>query len=127
MWQPEMIEIGDRVRLIINIGSVSRDRVPGGTKWRNTSDVADPSSPPGQESGQTEGLPAKDTNLEKIRRPKFCEEQEPKNVKGILTEPSSIGSDVVKVRPMAFQLGVEFLMKESDALQIKLGWSRKTF
>src|SRR5438105_4248845 len=114
MRQLEMIEIRERICVIIQILSIEWRGVANRNKGRNAIGLAGKALQLRAERHQANGLAAKHANFEEICRLELLKEQIPHHMERIFPK-----STLIKIRAVCFELLGQTLMKIAQALKIK--------
>lgn len=112
----EVSEITQSIFVIIDVLLIAGNRIADRGKGRDAADLAGKAVKARQEGGETEGLAAKNADLEKIARVKLAKQKIPQDMESIFTKAAVFSGEVAA---MLLQFGRETLMKEAKASEVK--------
>src|SRR6188508_2223769 len=98
MWMGklEVLEILQRIGLVIEVTAVFRGGIAGPSERRNAPDVASLSCEPGPKGNEANHLAAKDADLQEIGGFELMQQQIPHGVEGVFTKPTPVTRNIIK-------------------------------
>src|SRR5215212_4579505 len=102
MWMRklEVLEILQRIGLVIQVTAVFRGGIAGPGERRNAPDVTSLSCEPSPKGNQANHLAAKDADLQEISGFELLQQQIPHGVEGVFTESTPVTRSIIKIRSM---------------------------